>query len=352
MPRCKGGSVKKPVFALVFFIIAALHVSAQGFYFDIGVNSGISIKKIDGYYSLIGLLSPGLKAGFGPLGNIPIYVVGEYNYFVGGGGWGKIDDNGWGDIDDRKGIYAGDSKFVGAGVIYYPVPLIQLGLTLGWLNSATGYNYESADAWFGNGFGWNISAAVDLGKNNHGCLLGLKYFGAYNWLQKPYDKTMVTTDLGVFVKYAYRKQVPDQNVKGSAVAKQSRSNTGVDGATGRASKGLIGELPENAVVAVISISSSDVNVSTHIANELEFQLVSSKKFTVVDRNALDTIRREQNFQMSGEVSDSSAVSIGQMLGANIVITGSVTEAGKNQRLSLKALDVRTGRIITMAREDF
>jgi curli biogenesis system outer membrane secretion channel CsgG len=56
--------------------------------------------------------------------------------------------------------------------------------------------------------------------------------------------------------------------------------------------------------------------------------------------------------MSGDVSDESAVSIGQMLGANIVIIGSITETGRNQRLVLRALDVRTSEIITMAREEF
>jgi len=67
---------------------------------------------------------------------------------------------------------------------------------------------------------------------------------------------------------------------------------------------------------------------------------------------LDIIRAEQNFQMSGEVSEESAISIGQMLGANIVITGSITGTGTNQRLSIKALDVKTAQIVTMVRETF
>jgi hypothetical protein len=85
---------------------------------------------------------------------------------------------------------------------------------------------------------------------------------------------------------------------------------------------------------------------------LEFQLVASRKFSIVNRSALDAVRAEQNFQLSGDVSDESAVSIGQMLGASIVIIGNVTPVGANQRLSLSALDVRTAEIVTMAREDF
>jgi hypothetical protein len=59
---------------------------------------------------------------------------------------------------------------------------------------------------------------------------------------------------------------------------------------------------------------------------------------------------EQRFQLSGEVSDQSAVSIGNLLGANIVITGNISGTGSTQRLTLKALDVRTGQIVSMARE--
>jgi hypothetical protein len=67
---------------------------------------------------------------------------------------------------------------------------------------------------------------------------------------------------------------------------------------------------------------------------------------------LDKIRTEQNFQLSGEVDDRSAVSIGKILGANIVITGSISGLGTSQRITIKALDVQTAQIITMARESF
>lgn len=133
----------------------------------------------------------------------------------------------------------------------------------------------------------------------------------------------------------------------------NKSNaTGIEGAVSRASRDLIIDLPENSKIAVISVSSNNRDVSALVVDELEFHLVSARKFTIVDRRTLDAIRTEQKFQMSGEVSDASAVSIGQMLGANIVITGSVTGTGTNQRLSIKALNVQTAQIVTMVRETF
>lgn len=144
---------------------------------------------------------------------------------------------------------------------------------------------------------------------------------------------------------------------GEVVLSQTRSRiqgyvTGIEGAINRSCDSLAGYLPNNASVAVLSVSSQDRNMATFVIDELEFQLVNSRQFKVVDRITLDAIRAEQNFQLSGDVDDNSAVSIGKMLGANIVITGSISGTGTTQRLTIKALDVQTAQIVAMAREQF
>jgi TolB-like protein len=137
-----------------------------------------------------------------------------------------------------------------------------------------------------------------------------------------------------------------QNVKRLAAA------PGLEGAVYRASQSLINDIPENATVAVLSISSTNLDTASWAIDELEYQMVNAKMFKMVDRKTLDAVRSEQNFQMSGEVSDESAISIGDMLGASIVVTGSIIGSGNSQRLTLKALDVKTAQIVTMAREQF
>jgi hypothetical protein len=136
-------------------------------------------------------------------------------------------------------------------------------------------------------------------------------------------------------------------MQGSQVRQASRT----EDAVGRVSGRLIGSLPENAVIAVLNIAAAERGTAAAIAEELEFRLVESGRFRIVDRKSLDTIRTERNFQMSGEVSDESAVSIGSLLGANIVITGAVSGPANSRRLTLKALDVQTAEIIANARED-
>jgi len=119
-----------------------------------------------------------------------------------------------------------------------------------------------------------------------------------------------------------------------------------------ASDAITVDLPKGSKIALLNIESSDKKTSEQVIDELEYIFISSKNFTMVNRRTLDAIIAEQNFQVSGKVADNEAVSIGKMTGANIVITGAVSDSGSFRRLTLRALDVQTGQIVSMARETF
>jgi hypothetical protein len=123
-------------------------------------------------------------------------------------------------------------------------------------------------------------------------------------------------------------------------------------AVDKASEILQKSLPPKTTIALLNIASQMLGSSEFVIDRLEYLIVSSGNFKIVDRKTLDVIRQEQNFQMSGEVDDYSAVGIGNMLGANIVITGSISGDGTLRRLRLKALDVKTAEIVAMALEVF
>jgi TolB-like protein len=119
----------------------------------------------------------------------------------------------------------------------------------------------------------------------------------------------------------------------------------------RAGEKFIAGLPESATLALTGIASRDTEAAAFIMEGLQDLLVSANKFKVVDRKSLDAVYSERNFQYySGDVDDGSMVSLGKMLGANIVITGDISGAGTTRRLNLKALDVQTGEILVTARE--
>jgi len=100
-------------------------------------------------------------------------------------------------------------------------------------------------------------------------------------------------------------------------------------------------------------TSSENGYGDYAVEDLEYNLINAGSgFRLIDRQQIARIRNEQQFQMSGEVDDSSAVNIGKMTGANVVIVISISYIEKSGRLILKALDVQTSEIITMARQEF
>jgi TolB-like protein len=131
----------------------------------------------------------------------------------------------------------------------------------------------------------------------------------------------------------------------------ANANT-IEDAVIRAAEALIVDLPDGSTLAIISISSRDSEMSEFVIEELAYLMVDTKKFKVVDRKSLDAIKSEQDFQYSGDVDDNSAVSIGKLLGASIVITGSISGSGSTRRLRAKALNVKTAEIVAMASERF
>jgi hypothetical protein len=177
--------------------------SAQGIYFDIGLGFGSGSTKINDVdmYDLINRNSSVkemtvdvtiFKIGYGPLGNIPIYAVLELS------GMGHR-------IYDDSDYIQYNSYLFGPGVIYYPIPLVQLGSSFGYSFVANQTSFPGIMDESDGGIAWNIYAAVDLGSGNHGCLIGLKYFSATNSL-KITGVDQNSSMVGVFVKYAYRKK--------------------------------------------------------------------------------------------------------------------------------------------------
>jgi hypothetical protein len=198
--------MKKVIVLGTLLVMVSLSVSAQGFYFDIGLSIGKGWTEVEGIDMVDALegsgisvdelaVDIGLKAGYGPFGNIPLYVVGEL------GGMGHR-------IYDSSDYVQFNSYIIGPGVIFYPIPLIQLGLSLGYswvsnqadISGFTMYNSKG-------GFAWNISAAFDLGRGNHGCLIGVKYFNANNTLRTS-NADEKASMVGIFIKYTYRKKAP------------------------------------------------------------------------------------------------------------------------------------------------
>jgi tetratricopeptide (TPR) repeat protein len=76
----------------------------------------------------------------------------------------------------------------------------------------------------------------------------------------------------------------------------------------------------------------------YIMGELAGALVDGS-LEVADRRNLAFVYKEPGFQLSGDVSDESAVAIGKFLGAPYVITGQLVKAGNRYRYRLAGINV-------------
>ena len=139
------------------------------------------------------------------------------------------------------------------------------------------------------------------------------------------------------------------NRVGTALNNNLNIATGIEGALVRAAEEVSENFTVRAGIAIVYIEAEDRSQTDFIAGELE-HLLRRKGFVIIDRADLDRIRAEQRFGLSGEVDDNTAAKIGNIAGANVVITGRVDGTGNLRRLRLRALDTSTGRVIGTASE--
>ncbi|MDR1787030.1 MAG: CsgG/HfaB family protein [Treponema sp.] len=124
----------------------------------------------------------------------------------------------------------------------------------------------------------------------------------------------------------------------------NRGSLSLDEAITQAASRIAARLPAGTGTALVNIHSPTAAFSSYVLDGLEAALVNNGALVVLDRAHLDAIRAEQGFQASGEVSDASAKAIGHLLGADAIITGSLTRIGAAFRLSVKAIEVEKAAV--------
>ncbi|MDR1575830.1 MAG: CsgG/HfaB family protein [Treponema sp.] len=118
----------------------------------------------------------------------------------------------------------------------------------------------------------------------------------------------------------------------------------IDEAIKNAAAGISEKLPQGSTVAVINFSSESARLTDYAIDELNGAIVNTGKLKPVERRQLNAVRDELNFNMSGEVSDESAQSIGRMLGTRNIVTGSIEIIGAVYRIRFQAVSVESASI--------
>ena len=111
---------------------------------------------------------------------------------------------------------------------------------------------------------------------------------------------------------------------------------------------IAADLKAKSAVAVVAFESEHDSLSAHIMEELNGALFD-RKMVVIEREHLAYVQKELNYQLSGDVSDESAQSIGKFFGAELVVTGRLTDLGNNYRYQINAVHVETATRESVAR---
>jgi hypothetical protein len=107
-----------------------------------------------------------------------------------------------------------------------------------------------------------------------------------------------------------------------------------------------------AVIGVKSgegVSSGEAEI---IADRLRIELFNTGMVTMMERDQMQNILNEQGFQQSGACTDDACmVEIGQLLGVERLISGSIGKLGSMFLLNFRTIDVQTAKIIMVVSQD-
>ena len=88
-----------------------------------------------------------------------------------------------------------------------------------------------------------------------------------------------------------------------------------------------------------------------LADMLITDLTQAPGLEVVQRERLEVVLREQSLQAAGRMEEKTAVRIGRLTGATVILLGSATRVGETLRLDAHLLDVERGTVLGAASVD-
>lgn len=120
----------------------------------------------------------------------------------------------------------------------------------------------------------------------------------------------------------------------------------MDTAIQNAAEEMSGRIVQGTTITVLNFNSPSRNLSSYVMDELSNALVNDAHLTVVirDSDKLASIRQEIAFNDTDEVSNKDAQQIGKLLGAQVIVNGSMKTVAGGYRMTVQALEVNTGTV--------
>ena len=106
-------------------------------------------------------------------------------------------------------------------------------------------------------------------------------------------------------------------------------------------------------IAVLTFESNEgaQNLRESVTEKLITQLVNLRRFRVIERSALEKIMEEQKLGMTGFVDDKTAVKVGKLAGADVIILGRINIEIGFAKVSARGIDTETSELIVAKEAD-
>ena len=125
----------------------------------------------------------------------------------------------------------------------------------------------------------------------------------------------------------------------------------IDKAVEGAVAALAAALPAGENITIMKSQSAQLGMLDRIADRLTDAVIQSGHLTLIDRSNQALIAAEQDFQMSGNVSDESAISIGRQLGIRYIVLCWISGEMSERKFYIRALDIETSAIAVQSSFD-
>ena len=134
----------------------------------------------------------------------------------------------------------------------------------------------------------------------------------------------------------------------AARAKLTELFNDTGGLAEKASKGAVAalnsKLPSGTNIIIVKSNSRERSMLDYVVDQMTKNIVQTGKLRIVDRSNQSLIDAEQQYQLSGNVSDDSIVSIGHQLGAQYIVLCWISGEMSARRLNIKVLNVETSQV--------
>ncbi|MBL7136291.1 MAG: PEGA domain-containing protein [Candidatus Marinimicrobia bacterium] len=116
---------------------------------------------------------------------------------------------------------------------------------------------------------------------------------------------------------------------------------------------IVIEKSEKLAVAILKLDGNNITEAETkaLSDRLRIEVFNAGVYEVMEREKMNRILDEMQFQLSDCTSDECAIEIGRLIGVNKMIAGSISKVGEFYTVSIRLIDVETGKIEATATED-